>query len=104
MEAGWLEGAIHMNKGCYRGQETVSKVVRMGQPPRRLELLLLSGEEELPAVGTSIMLDDKTVGVVGTAVQHYELGPIALGLIKRSVSSDATVTINDQPATMMEIE
>lgn len=102
MEAGWLEGAIHMNKGCYRGQETVSKVVRMGQPPRRLELLLLSGEEELPAVGTPVMLEDKAVGFVGTSVQHYELGPVALALVKRSVDSTATLSINNQPASMME--
>lgn len=102
MEAGWLEGAIHMNKGCYRGQETVSKVVRMGQPPRRLEMLLLDGESELPVVGTEIQVDGKAVGFVGTAVQHHELGPIALGLLKRSVAADQVLDIEAGKASIFK--
>jgi tRNA-modifying protein YgfZ len=101
MEAGWLEGAIHMNKGCYRGQETISKVVRMGQPPRRLELVLLSGEGDLPSHGTEVLLEDKVVGFVGTAVQHFELGPIATVLVKRNVPVDATLSILGEPANQM---
>lgn len=100
MEAGWLEGAIHMNKGCYRGQETVSKVVRMGQPPRRLELLLLDGDSDLPPVGTEVLLEQKVVGFVGTSVQHHELGPIALGLLKKSVGDDQVVDIASGKASI----
>lgn len=101
MEAGWLEGAIHMNKGCYRGQETISKVVRMGQPPRRLELMLLSGEGDMPPHGTEVLLDEKVVGFVGTSVQHFELGPIATVLVKRNVPADATLSILGEPANQL---
>jgi tRNA-modifying protein YgfZ len=97
----WLERAVHFNKGCYRGQETVAKVHHLGQPPRRLVMLHLDGTtEQPPASGTPIMLGDKQVGVIGTAVQHYELGQIALALLKRNVAddTDARLIVGDQAA------
>jgi folate-binding protein YgfZ len=89
-EVGWLVRAVHMDKGCYRGQETVARVYNLGRPPRRLVLLHLDGSEsELPAVGDAVTYDGREVGRVGTAVRHYELGPIALALVKRQVPDDA---------------
>ena len=49
-EVGWIGSAVHMDKGCYRGQETVARVHTLGRPPRRLTLLHLDGSENrLPA-------------------------------------------------------
>ena len=91
-EVGWLDVAVHLQKGCYRGQETVARVHNLGQPPRRLVRLHLDGSADaLPARGDALQLDGRTVGFVGTVVQHYELGPIALGLVKRKVSDDSAV-------------
>ena len=85
-EAGWIHVAVHLDKGCYRGQETVARVQNMGKPPRRLVLLHLSGDsEQLPAPGSPVERDGREVGFVGTAVQHYEYGPIALAIVKRTV-------------------
>ena len=93
-ELGWIGSAVHLNKGCYRGQETVSKVARMGKPPRRLTLLHLDGTvDELPQPGAEVSVDGTVVGFLGTAAQHYELGPIALAVIKRNVDSAATVIV-----------
>jgi len=93
-EVGWIGVAVHLNKGCYRGQETVARVQNLGKPPRRLVLLHLSGEsDELPAAGTPVEAAGRTVGFVGTAVQHYELGPVALAVIKRSLADDAALTV-----------
>ncbi|MEX2288753.1 MAG: folate-binding protein [Mycobacteriales bacterium] len=92
-EVGWLGSAVHMDKGCYRGQETVARVHNLGRPPRRLVLLHLDGSDsELPAAGDDVTLDGRTVGRVGTAVRHYELGPIALALVKRQVPDEAALT------------
>lgn len=89
-EVGWLLHAVHLDKGCYRGQETVARVYNLGRPPRRLALLHLDGSEsELPATGAAVTYDGREVGRVGTAVRHYELGPIALALVKRQVPDDA---------------
>ncbi len=85
-EVGWIETAVHLNKGCYRGQETVARVHNLGHPPRRLVLLHLDGSEDrLPAQGAQVLRADGTVaGFAGSAARHYELGPIALALIKRN--------------------
>jgi folate-binding protein YgfZ len=84
-ELGWLETAVHLDKGCYRGQETVARVHNLGRPPRRLVLLHLDGSESvLPGHGEPVLLGDRAVGTVTSAARHYELGPIALALVKRS--------------------
>ena len=89
-ETRWLATAVHLNKGCYRGQETVARVANLGRPPRRLALLHLDGSDsELPATGDAVLLDDRAVGRVGTVARHHELGPIALALVKRQVPDDA---------------
>jgi tRNA-modifying protein YgfZ len=91
-EAGWIESAVHLTKGCYRGQETVARVHNLGHPPRRLVMLHLDGSEDrLPAHGERVLHNDKAVGFIGSSARHYELGPIALALIKRTVPVDATL-------------
>jgi folate-binding protein YgfZ len=89
-EVGWIGSAVHLTKGCYRGQETVARVANLGRPPRRLVLLHTdAGDEELLEPGDPVTLADRTVGRVGTAVLHHELGGVALALVKRSVPVDA---------------
>ena len=93
-EIGWLTTAVHLDKGCYRGQETVARVHNLGRPPRRLVRVHLDGtQDDLPAPGTPVSLDGRDVGFLGTAVQHYELGPIALAVIKRNVADDAQLMV-----------
>ncbi|HEY2639520.1 MAG TPA: glycine cleavage T C-terminal barrel domain-containing protein [Streptosporangiaceae bacterium] len=91
-EVGWIETAVNLSKGCYRGQETVARVHNLGHPPRRLVLLHLDGSEDrLPRHGDAVLLDDLAVGFIGSAARHYELGPIALALVKRTTPVDATL-------------
>src|SRR5918993_1642088 len=98
-EVGWIGPAVHLDKGCYRGQETVARVYNLGRPPRRLTLLHLDGtENRLPRAGTDLLLDGRTVGRVGSSARHYELGPIGLALVKRNVPLDATLDADGMPA------
>ncbi len=106
-EVGWIGTAVHLNKGCYRGQETVARVHNLGHPPRRLVFLDLDGSvDRLPAHGDPVELDgpdkgntdkgntDKgntVVGFTGSAARHYEQGPIGLALVKRTVPVAATL-------------
>ncbi len=102
-EVGWLAEAVHLDKGCYRGQETIARVHHLGRPPRRLVLLHLDGivTDELPASGTPVSLPDgRAVGFVGTAARHYELGPVALAVIKRSVADDAELRVGPSTASI----
>ncbi|QNN54044.1 YgfZ/GcvT domain-containing protein [Nocardioides mesophilus] len=95
-EAGWIGNAVHLDKGCYRGQETVARVHTLGRPPRRLTLLHLDGSaDRLPAQGSDLLLAGRTVGFVGTSARHHELGPIALGMVKRNVPLDAELDTDD---------
>ena len=98
-EVGWIDSAVHLTKGCYRGQETVARVHNLGHPPRRLVFLSLDGSEDrLPAHGDPVELDGVTIGFTGSAARHYELGPIGLALVKRTVPVDATLLAGGVPA------
>ncbi|HET8716963.1 MAG TPA: folate-binding protein [Nocardioidaceae bacterium] len=94
-EAGWIGTAVHLDKGCYRGQETVARVHTLGRPPRRLTLLHLDGSDNrLPERGTAIEINGRTAGFVGTSARHHELGPIALAMLKRNVPTDAEFQVD----------
>lgn len=98
-EVGWIGPAVHLDKGCYRGQETVARVHTLGRPPRRLTLLHLDGSENrLPAVGTPLLDGGRQVGVVGSSARHHELGPIALALVKRNVPVETVLSVDGMPA------
>jgi folate-binding protein YgfZ len=105
-EVGWIGTAVHLTKGCYRGQETVARVANLGRPPRRLVLLHTDAADEwLPEPGDPVTLGGRTVGRVGTAVVHHELGGVALALVKRSVAVDAELVAGaDDRATPVRID
>ncbi len=102
-EAGLLGRAVHLEKGCYRGQETVARVHTLGRPPRRLVLLHLDGSvDHLPAHGSDLTLDGARVGFVGSSARHHELGPVALAMVKRNTDPTATL-VADGVAAAQEI-
>ena len=106
-EVGWIGGAVHLNKGCYRGQETVARVQNLGKPPRRLVFLHLDGSDvHLPPHGAAVRLaedgtDGRKLGFVTTSARHHELGPIALAVVKRTVPPEAQL-IADTTAAAQE--
>ena len=103
-ELGVLNGAVHMNKGCYRGQETVAKVFNLGNPPRRLVMLHLDGSAVvMPAMGSPVENDGVVVGFLGTVARHHELGPIALAVVKRTTPVDAVLTVGGISAAQQVI-
>ncbi|WP_203336310.1 CAF17-like 4Fe-4S cluster assembly/insertion protein YgfZ [Nocardioides limicola] len=106
-EVGWIGSAVHLDKGCYRGQETVARVHTLGRPPRRLVLLHLDGSENrLPTPGAEVRTDgegSRAVGFVGSAARHHEWGPIALALIKRNVPVDEQLLADGLPAAQQVI-
>ncbi len=105
-EARWIggvdeHGAVHLDKGCYRGQETVARVHNLGKPPRHLVLLHLDGSaDERPAPGEDVTAGGRTVGRLGTVIDHYELGPIALALVKRTIPADTALVAGPSAAAI----
>ncbi|GAA3016244.1 folate-binding protein YgfZ [Kitasatospora albolonga] len=101
-EVDWLTSAVHLQKGCYRGQETVARVHNLGRPPRRLVFLHLDGtEEKLPAHGAEVLRpgQDRPVGFVTSSARHHELGPIALALVKRNVPVEEVLLADGVPGS-----
>lgn len=111
-----IRTAVHLSKGCYKGQETVARVHNLGHPPRRLVFLHLDGSEHtLPAVGSDVLAPkdasdpeklaaERPVGVVTSAARHHEMGPIALALVKRRVDPESRLVVRDLPAAQAEGE
>ncbi|OBB48306.1 folate-binding protein YgfZ [Mycobacterium sp. 852002-51961_SCH5331710] len=97
-EVGWIGPAVHLDKGCYRGQETVARVHNLGKPPRMLVLLHLDGSTDRPATGAQVLAGGRVVGRLGTVVDHVDEGPIALALLKRGLPADTELTVDGVPA------
>ncbi len=93
-EVGWIGTAVHLDKGCYRGQETVARVHNLGRPPRMLVLTHLDGSVSRPHTGAPITAGGRTVGRLGTVVDHVDLGPIALALVKRGLAADTPLVVD----------
>lgn len=95
-EIGWIggpgDGSVHLEKGCYRGQETVARVHNLGKPPRMLVLLQLDGSSDRPSPGDPVLAGGRAVGRLGTVVDHVDEGPVALALIKRGLPADTELT------------
>ena len=91
-EVGWIGSAVHLDKGCYRGQETVARVHNLGKPPRMMVLLHLDGSTDRPSTGDPVLAGGRAVGRLGTVVDHVDLGPIALALLKRALPADTALT------------
>ena len=103
-EVNWIGPAVHLDKGCYRGQETVARVHNLGRPPRMLVLVHLDGSSERPQSGDPLLADGRPVGRVGTVVDHVDLGPIALALLTRSIPADTPLTTGGEHTVAARID
>ena len=107
-EVGWIggpgEGAVHLDKGCYRGQETVARVHNLGKPPRMLVLLHLDSAGELPSTGEPVLAGGRAVGRLGTVVEHVDLGPVALALLKRGLPADIELATGPDGAVAAAVD
>jgi tRNA-modifying protein YgfZ len=93
-EVDWLRTAVHLHKGCYRGQETVARVHNLGRPPRRLVFLHLDGSgHTLPERGSAVSAGDRQVGQLTSVARHFEDGPIGLALVKRNTAVDEVLDV-----------
>lgn len=103
-EVGWIGPAVHLDKGCYRGQETVARVHNLGKPPRMLVLLHLDGSSDRPATGDPVLAGGRPVGRIGTVVDHVDEGPIALALVKRGLPADTELVTGGESAVAAVID
>ena len=108
-ELDWLRTAVHIDKGCYKGQETVARVHNLGHPPRRLVGLLIDGSVHgLPEAGADIILRPETkdadamasaraIGTLKSVAMHHEMGAIGTAIIRRNTDPEAQLIIRETP-------
>jgi len=108
-EAGLLGSHVHLDKGCYPGQETVARVHNLGQVQRRLAGLRFErsdggGQGALPAPRTDLVTDDgRRAGQLRSVVDHPRLGPIGLAYVRRVVEDGRLVRAGDRVATVVDL-
>jgi tRNA-modifying protein YgfZ len=108
-EAGLLGSHVHLDKGCYPGQETVARVHNLGQVQRRLAGLRFErsdggGRGALPAPRTDLVTDDgRRAGQLRSVVDHPRLGPIGLAYVRRVVEDGRLVRAGDRVATVVDL-
>jgi len=84
-EAGLEETHISFSKGCYPGQEPIARQHYRGKVNRRLRVLDTEGDV---GPGDELLLDDKTVGRITSAVDG-----VALGYVRTEVPDNARLEI-----------
>ena len=86
-----LQGrAIDYEKGCYTGQEVISRMKMSGQARQRLCGLISEQKEELSS-GMSLAAGEKVVGQITSAIFSKRLKmPIALAMVKRGFNEPGT--------------
>jgi folate-binding protein YgfZ len=105
-EVDLVRTAVHLDKGCYKGQETIARVHNLGHPPRRLAFLQLDGSgHTLPEPGADVIVRPESgtadagsarpVGTLTSAAQHHEMGPIALAILKRNTDPEAGLLVRE---------
>jgi tRNA-modifying protein YgfZ len=105
-EAGLLGSHVHLDKGCYPGQETVARVHNLGQVQRRLAGLRFGPAPAggLPVPPADLVTDDgRRAGQLRSVVDHPELGPIGLAYVRRVVEPGRSVLAGTHPATVVEL-
>lgn len=87
---------VSFSKGCYVGQEVVSRMQHRGTARRRI--LLASGDGPLIS-GATVMASGKTIGALGTALEQHALALVRIDKVKSATSAGAQVRAGRMPVT-----
>ncbi|QLF69960.1 folate-binding protein YgfZ [Peteryoungia desertarenae] len=88
---------VSFRKGCYVGQEVVSRMQHRGTARRRL--VLLSGDQPLPVPGSNLTVDGKPVGTLGTVVGQRGLAIARIDKIGEALAEGKDVLAGGIPVS-----
>jgi tRNA-modifying protein YgfZ len=95
-EAGLVERAVSLTKGCYPGQEPIARLHYRGHANRGLRVLRIEGPE-LPAPDAELRYGEKAVGRV-TSAARADGGVVALAYVRAEVPEDAELAVGSTVA------
>jgi folate-binding protein YgfZ len=91
-------GGIGFKKGCYVGQEVVSRMQHRGTARRRV--LIAQSPAQLPGAGTDILAGERSVGALGTTVGGQGLAIARIDRVKDAMDSGKPLTAAGVPITL----
>jgi tRNA-modifying protein YgfZ len=91
-------GGVGFRKGCYVGQEVVSRMQHRGTARRRV--LIVSGDRELPPAGADITADGRTIGALGSTAGKTGLAIIRIDRAKDAMDEGTPITAGDATVTL----
>jgi folate-binding protein YgfZ len=100
LEAGLLERAISLTKGCYVGQEVIIRVLHRGggRVAKRLMRLEAEGTDDSITPGSVIVAHDREVGRVTSAARSPSRGrAVALGYVHRDAALEGQAVLIRTP-------
>jgi folate-binding protein YgfZ len=92
-EAGLVERAVSLTKGCYPGQEPIARLHYRGHANRSLRTLALA-TESVPERDADVLLGEKVVGRV-TSAARANGGVVALAYVRAEVPADAELAVGN---------
>ncbi|KEG19989.1 YgfZ/GcvT domain-containing protein [Bartonella bacilliformis] len=90
-------GGLSFNKGCYVGQEVVSRMHHRKIARRRF--LIVRGQHYLTP-GSTIEARNKTLGKLGTCIANEALALMRIDHVKDAMDKDSQFTVNNLPVTI----
>ena len=93
-----LDGGLSFRKGCYVGQEVVSRMQHRGTARRRL--VQVSADAALPSSGTELTAGGKPLGTLGTVVEGKGLAIVRTDRVGDALSRDLPILAGDQPVRL----
>lgn len=91
-------GGVGFGKGCYVGQEVVSRMHHRGTARRRV--LLVSAGAPLPAPGTEIVANGRSIGALGSVSGTKGLAIVRIDRVKDALDAGVTISAADVPLSL----
>lgn len=92
-------GGLSFKKGCYVGQEVVSRMQHRSTPRRRV--VIVSADAALPPTGTTITANDKAIGALGTVQGKSALAIVRIDKAGEAMANGIPLLAGDVPVTMV---
>ncbi|WP_099866337.1 CAF17-like 4Fe-4S cluster assembly/insertion protein YgfZ [Pararhizobium haloflavum] len=94
-----LNGGVSFRKGCFVGQEVVSRMQHRGTARRRL--VQVAADEPLPAAGTAVSADGKQLGVLGTVVERSGLAIVRTDRVAAALEREDEISVDGLAVKLM---
>lgn len=91
-------GGVGFRKGCYVGQEVVSRMQHRGTARRRV--LIVQASPPLPAAGTDLTVEGRPVGTLGSSAGGTGLAIARIDRVKAALDAGQPILAGDVPVTV----